>query len=531
VVDLTSHFRDERRVAKSFVATSYDIPRRCAATYFPEANALVPLDSVADKSNTPTSKSVVISISKTHKEQPHMAGILDRERTIARPGFSRWLVPPAALAIHLCIGQVYSMSVFKLPMTRLLGLTQSTPEDWKLSSIATIFSVAIVFLGLSAAVFGKWLERVGPRKAMFSAACCFSAGFLIAALGVHWHSFPLLVFGYGVVGGIGLGIGYISPVSTLIKWFPDRPGMATGFAIMGFGGGAMIGSPLAVALMHHFASPTSLGVVGAFVSMGLVYFAMMMFGAFTVRLPAPGWQPKAGPSLAKSSSSLVTAGQVSADEALKTPQFWLLWAVLLLNVTAGISVLEMASPMIQELFPGKIKPTAAAGFVGLLSLFNMGGRFFWSSISDTIGRKATYAIYFALGALLYVAVPSVGGSQSVVLFVVVLCVILSMYGGGFATAPAYLRDLFGTFQVGAIHGRLLTAWSVAGIVGPLLINSMREFQLSQGVLPSHAYNHSMYLLAGLLGLGFVSNLLVRPVKSSHFQPGQLEAAPATQKAA
>jgi MFS family permease len=293
-----------------------------------------------------------------------MTGILERERTVAKPGYSRWLMPPAALAIHLCIGQVYAMSVFNLPMTRLLGITRSAPGDWKLTWLAAIFSVAIVFLGLSAAVFGKWLERVGPRKAMFTSACCFSAGFLIAALGVQLHFFPLVIFGYGVVGGIGLGLGYISPVSTLIKWFPDRPGMATGFAIMGFGGGAMIGSPLAVALMHTFASPTSLGVAEAFVAMALIYFAVMMFGAFTVRVPAPGWAPAGGKSHAASSNKMVTAGQVSADEAIKTPQFWLLWAVLLLNVTAGISVLEMASPMIQEFFPGMITPTAAAGLSG-----------------------------------------------------------------------------------------------------------------------------------------------------------------------
>jgi MFS family permease len=451
-----------------------------------------------------------------------MIAILDRARTIAKPGYSRWLVPPAALAVHLCIGQVYSLSVFNLPMTRLVGITQAAPEDWKLTSIAAIFSVAIVFLGLSAALFGKWLERVGPRKAMFSAACCFSAGFLIAALGVQLHSFPILVFGYGVVGGIGLGIGYISPVSTLIKWFPDRPGMATGFAIMGFGGGAMIGSPLAVALMHHFAAPTSMGVAQTFVTMALLYFAVMMFGAFTVRLPAPGFEPADGRARRQRSSALITTGQVSADEAIKTPQFWLLWLALLCNITAGISVLEMASPMIQEFFPGMIKATAAAGFVGLLSLFNMGGRFFWSSISDKIGRKATYAIYFALGALLYGMLPSVGAAQSVALFVAVLCVLISMYGGGFSAAPAYLRDLFGTFQVGAIHGRLLTAWSAAGVVGPLVINSMRQIQLARGIAPAQAYNETMYVLGGVLVLGFISNLLVHPVTSRHFRAALVE---------
>ncbi len=447
-----------------------------------------------------------------------MTGLLDKERIIAEPGRSRWLAPPAALAIHLCIGQVYSMSVFNLPMTRLLGITKSAPGDWKLTSLAAIFSVAIVCLGLTAAVLGKWLERVGPRKAMFTSACCFSAGFLIAALGVQLHAFPLVILGYGVVGGIGLGIGYTSPVATLIRWFPDRPGMASGFAIMGFGGGAMIGSPLALALMRHFASPTSVGVAQAFVVMGLLYFCVMMFGAATVRVPARGWAPVGyKPSAGASSNKMVTAGQVSADEAIKTPQFWLVWASLLLNTTAGISILEMASPMIQEFFPGAIAAGAAAGFVGVLSIFNMGGRFFWSSLSDKIGRKATFATFFVVGTLLYSAVPSVGAAQSVALFVAVFCVLISLYGGGFATAPAYMRDLFGTLEVGAVYGRLLTAWSVAGIVGPLLMNYMRQLQLARGIAPSQAYNQTMYLLAGLLVLGFISNLLVRPVARNHLQ--------------
>src|ERR1700737_3505877 len=454
-----------------------------------------------------------------------MTGLFDKQRIVAKPGASRWLAPPAALAIPLCIGQVCSRSVCDLPMTRLLGITTSAPGDGKLPSLAAIFSVAIVCLGLTAAVLGKWLERVGPRRAMFTSACCFSAGFLIAALGVKLHFFPLVILGYGVVGGIGLGIGYASPVATLMRWFPDRPGMASGFAIMGFGGGAMIGSPLALALMHHFASPTSLGVAEAFVVMGLLYFCVMMFGAATVRVPAPGWAPAGYRPSAATSNKMITAGQVSADEAIKTPQFWLVWASLLLNTTAGISILEMASPMIQEFFPGVITAAAAAGFVGVLSLFNMGGRFFWSSLSDKIGRKATFATYFVLGTLLYAAVPSVGATQSVLLFVAVFCILISMYGGGFSTSPAYLRDLFGTVQLGAIYGRLLTAWSVAGIVGPLLMNFMRQLQLSRGIPPSQAYNQTMYVLARLLVLGFIANLLVRPVAKGHLQKAPANARP------
>ena len=437
-----------------------------------------------------------------------MASFLDRERTVAPPGHSRWLVPPAALAVHLCIGQAYGFSVFNLPLTRLIGITKSAADDWKLTSVALIFGVAIVFLGLSAAVFGAWLDRVGPRKAMFASACCFAGGFLVSAVGVKTHLFPLLILGYGVLGGIGLGIGYISPVSTLIKWFPDRPGMATGMAIMGFGGGALIGSPLAVNLMKHYSSATSNGVMETFLTMGIVYFCFMMFGAFSVRVPAPGWKPEGWVAPA-TQQRLVTSANVTAANAIKTPQFYLLWGVLFLNVSAGIGVLQTASPMIQQTVG--VTAAAAAGFVGLLSLFNMGGRFFWSSLSDKLGRKPTYLIYFLLGATLYALVPTAAGMHSVPLFVALACVIMSMYGAGFATIPAYLRDLFGTMQVGAIHGRLLTAWSAAGVVGPLLINFMRDYQVAHGVALARSYDVTMYILVGFLVLGFICNALVKPV--------------------
>ncbi len=435
---------------------------------------------------------------------------LDRERTIAPPGYSRWLVPPAALAIHLSIGQAYAFSVFNLPLSKLIGGTASAPGDWKLSTLGWIFSVAIVFLGISAAIWGAWLERVGPRKAMFVSACCFGGGFLIGAIGIRTHQLWLLLLGYGVLGGIGLGLGYISPVSTLIKWFPDRPGMATGMAIMGFGGGAMIGSPLAVKLMDANKASATHGVSEAFITMGLLYFAFMMIGVFLVRLPATNWAPAGWtPSLSK--KKMVTSRQVPVNDAWRTTQFWLLWGVLFLNVTAGIGVLGQASAMIQEVFPGRITAAAAAGFVGLLSLANMIGRFFWSSTSDKIGRKPTYMIFFALGALLYFSVPTAGRLGSVGLFVTLYAVILSMYGGGFATIPAYLRDMFGTVQVGAIHGRLLTAWSMAGIVGPALVNYIREYQIAHGVAKAASYNTTMYIMAGLLIIGFICNALVRPL--------------------
>jgi MFS family permease len=433
-----------------------------------------------------------------------LPGFLDRERIVAAPNFNRWLVPPAALAIHLCIGEVYAFSVFKLPLTRLIGVTESAPDDWSQPAIAWVFSIAIVFLGLSAAVFGSWLERVGPRKAMFASAACFGGGFLVSAVGAYFHQIWLLYLGYGVLGGIGLGLGYISPVSTLIKWFPDRPGMATGMAIMGFGGGAMIGSPLSNALMLAYRSPASSGVVETFATLGGIYFAFMMFGVLTVRLPPSGWHP---PGEVK--RSVPTVASVTPNAAIRTPAFWLLWAVLLLNVTAGIGILEQASPMIQEMFPGKVSATAAAGFVGLLSLFNMAGRFVWSSTSDVIGRKPTYMIFFALGALVYALLPQTGALGNVVLFVAGCAIILSMYGGGFATIPAYLRDQFGTAQVGAIHGRLLTAWSLAGVAGPVLVNEIRDSQIKSGARGTEVYAPTMLLMAGLLVVGFVCNLLVR----------------------
>jgi len=442
---------------------------------------------------------------------------LDRDRSIADPGYSRWLVPPAALAIHLCIGQVYAFSVFKIPLTQLLGVTKSLPEDWKQTQIAWIFSFAIVILGVSAATFGKWLEGAGPRKAMFASATCFALGFFISYFGVVSHQLWLVYFGYGFVGGTGLGLGYISPVSTLIRWFPDRPGLATGMAIMGFGGGAMIGSPLAIKLMAFFRTSSDAGVGKTFLVMGALYFLLMMFGVFTIRVPQEGWKPEGWTAPVKE-QKLVTTHKVDVNVAFRTPQFWLLWVVLCTNVTAGIGILEQASPMIQELFKGTIGPVAAGGFVGLLSLFNMAGRFFWASTSDFIGRKPTYFIFFTLGAVLYFFLPMTGANHlnTVKLFVTISVILLSMYGGGFATIPAYLRDLFGTHHVSAIHGRLLTAWSVAGVLGPVLVNYMREYQIQHGADKASAYQTVLHVMAGLLVVGFIANFLVRPVDQKYW---------------
>jgi len=447
-----------------------------------------------------------------------MPSFFDRGSQIAGPGFSRWLVPPAALAIHLCIGQAYAFSVFKLPMTKLIGITKSAPDDWTQAQLGWIFSIAIVFLGLSAAVFGRWVETGGPRRAMFVAACCFAGGFLISALGVQLHNIWIVYLGYGVVGGIGLGIGYISPVSTLIKWFPDRPGMATGMAIMGFGGGAMIASPLSILLMKTFAGAGSMGVAQTFVALGAIYFLFMMIGVLLVRLPAEDWKPE-GYVPRTTASALITVGNVTVDQAFQTRQFWQLWLVLCMNVTAGIGILETASPMIQEMFPGHVGAVTAGGFVGLLSIFNMAGRFAWASTSDYIGRRNTYMVFFTLGILLYAAIPSIGHMGSTKLFVIVCVILLSMYGGGFATIPAYLKDVFGTMHVGAIHGRLLTAWSVAGVLGPVLVNYIRDSQKAHGVPGPQAYDVTMYLMAALLAVGFVSNWFMKPVDDRHHYQG------------
>jgi len=476
-----------------------------------------------------------------------MAGLLDRERIVAGPGFNRWLVPPAALAIHLSIGMAYGFSVFWLPLSKAIGITApvgcaadasllsplfTTVCDWKISQLGWMYSLFFICLGSSAAIFGGWLERVGPRKAGVAAAFCWGGGFFLSALGIRTHQLWLMLLGSGIIGGCGLGLGYISPVSTLIKWFPDRRGMATGMAIMGFGGGALIGSPMADLLMKHFATPASVGVYETFLTMGSIYFVAMLCGAFGYRVPPTDWKP-AGWQPKVTANAMVTNRHVHVREAWRTPQFWFLWGVLCLNVSAGIGVIGMASPMIQEVFGGKLigvpgvladltteqkaqVATIGAAFAALLSFFNIMGRFLWASASDFIGRKRTYLIFFLLGILLYSSAPGAGKSGSVALFAAIFCVILTMYGGGFATIPAYLADMFGTQFVGAIHGRLLTAWSTAGILGPVLINYIREYQISHGVPNAQAYNTTMYILAGLLGVGLICNLAVRPVAERYF---------------
>ena len=495
------------------------------------------------------------------------AGILDRERIIAKAGFNRWLVPPAALAIHLCIGMAYGFSVFWKPLQGALAGSdgKALPEcsagaatfgekaagtlkaltatdcNWSQFDLGWMYTFFFVLLGVSAAIWGGWLERAGPRKAGVVSALCWCAGLLISAYGVVIHQLWLLWLGSGVIGGVGLGLGYISPVSTLIKWFPDRRGMATGMAIMGFGGGAMIGSPLATLLMGQFKTATSPGVWQTFLVMAAIYFVFMMIGAFLYRVPPAGWKPE-GWTPPAANNAMITSANVHLKNAHRTTAFWMLWLVLCMNVSAGIGIIGAASPMLQETFGGALigkagvafadvkKDTAlaaaaaavGAGFVGLISLFNIFGRIAWASSSDFLGRKMTYVIFFTLGAAMYALASFAADWKSLAILVAAFCIIASMYGGGFATIPAYLADMFGTQFVGAIHGRLLTAWSTAGILGPVIVNYLHDTRQAAGVPPDQIYAPIYYVLAGLLVVGFLANLLVRPVDSKwHMSDAEL----------
>src|SRR5689334_10311592 len=445
-----------------------------------------------------------------------MAGFLQRERIVAPPGWSRWLVPPAALSIHLAIGQAYAWSVFKPPLEKGLGI----------SGVASAlpFTLGIIMLGLSAALFGTRVDSKGPRWAMVVASSCFVAGFLISSLGLYLGQYWLVVVGYGFVGGIGLGIGYISPVSTLIKWFPDRPGLSTGIAIMGFGGGALIASPLTNQLLSAFggsgANPQVSGIAETFLVMGVIYAVFMSVGWLLIRVPAPDWRPARWDPAHARTGTLITTANVSAGNAIRTPQFWLLWVVLCFNVTAGIGILEKASPIFQDFFPGAAAAAlaaAAAGYVALLSLSNMAGRIGWSSLSDTIGRKNAYRLYLGVGALLYLTLTLMQNSNKVV-FLIATMLILSFYGAGFSTVPAYLRDLFGTYEVGAIHGRLLTAWSAAGILGPIMVNAIADSQEAAGKSGPSLYTLSFSIMIALLVVGLVCNELIRPVNEKWHEP-------------
>lgn len=444
------------------------------------------------------------------------------QRITAGPGFSRWLIPPAALAIHMCIGQVYATSVYRDAIQVHFEASHT--------AIGIIFSLAIVMLGLSAALFGTWVDRNGPRRAILASTLFWVSGFIIGSVGIFTSQLWLLYLGYGILGGIGLGIGYIAPVSTLIKWFPDRPGMGTGMAIMGFGVGAMIASPLSAFFMNLYNggapgegevhSGQSVGLL--FLTLAGLYLVMMLFGAWIVRVPPPDWKPAGFDPANGKKSSMISQGNVTAASSIKTPQFWLLWVVLFANVTAGIGILEQANPFVRDFFRGDdgstiVAAAAAAGFVAFLSLTNSLGRFVWASTSDKIGRKPMYMIYLGLGGLMYFTLAA-WGNTSMALFIVLAGLILSFYGGGFSTVPAYLRDLFGTLEVGAIHGRLLTAWAAAGLVGPLIINGFLDRAGGEpGTLTAEAWRPALFTMVGLLVIGFIANLLVRPVADKHHE--------------
>jgi len=499
-----------------------------------------------------------------------MANFLSKEHITANANFNRWLVPPAALAVHLSIGMAYGFSVFWKPLGKVLMGEDGTPIkacaagaatfsdklsgtakalfatdcNWTQFDLGWMFTLFFVLLGCSAALWGGWLEREGPRKAGLVSMLLWCGGLLVSAYGVYAHQLWLMWLGSGVIGGIGLGLGYISPVSTLIKWFPDHRGMATGMAIMGFGGGAMIGSPLATKLMAYFATPTSIGVWQTFVALSAIYFVFMLWGSLGYRVPPTGWKPANWTPPVTQSNAMISSKHVHLKNAHKTPQFWLLWLVLCMNVSAGIGIIGAAAPMLQETFGGALigqpdigfadikkdelltasAAAVGAGFVGLISLFNIFGRFAWATSSDKLGRKRTYYIFFVLGAIMYCTATYVAGFKSLALFVASFCVIASMYGGGFATIPAYLADMFGTQFVGAIHGRLLTAWSTAGILGPVVVNYMHDTRLEANIPFDQIYAPIFMVLAGLLVVGFISNLLVKPVDEKYYMTdAELEA--------
>lgn len=489
-----------------------------------------------------------------------MFKFLNKEYTVAGEGFNRWVVPASALMIHLCVGMGYGMSVFWLPMSRMVGVSQggttaavcppdmslisqvfTTSCDWKVLMCSVIFGIMFFMLGLTTAAFGNWLEHVGPRKCGVAGCICFCSFFFLAAIAMFTHQLWIAWIG-AVIGGMGLGLGYITPVSTLIKWFPDRVGMATGLAVGGFGGGAMCGAPMAAVLMNTFSTPTSTGLWQTFFVMGIVYVIFMLTGSFTIRVAPTGYKP-AG-YVPKNTGNMVDDGHgglieasafnVETGVAMKTPQFWLCWGMLFLNVSAGIGVISMASPLLQEVFAGNLigmpgvpfdaltaaqkgeVATIGAGFAGLLSLFNIGGRIFWATMSDIIGRKNTYYVFFVVGAILYGSIPTLASSLNLAMFLGAVCICLSFYGGGFATIPAYLADLFGTQFVGAIHGRLLTAWSAAGLGSPLLISGMRNYQLNHGVAKAQAYSVTLYCMVGVLIAGLVCAICIRPVASKFY---------------
>jgi len=414
--------------------------------------------------------------------------------------FNRWLIPVGAVAVHICIGSVYAWSTFNRPIRALF------PNDpWWFSPPYTTFTMALMLLGLSAAVGGPWVERRGPRVAATAAALFFGTGLVIGGVGLALRQSILVFLGMGVIGGIGCGLGYISPVSTLVKWFPDRRGMATGMAIMGFGGGAFLAGYLNEFFVER------LGVARTVSALGFTYLVVMLIGARFLRRPPEGWKPEGWTPPAET-NAMISNRSLTRNQALRRVQFYLLWAILFINVTAGIGILAQASPMMQDLF--QKTPLEAAAVVSLISIFNAGGRFFWASCSDFIGRRNTYLVFFVVQFVLFLFIPGLAAQGNWVLFEASLFIVFTMYGGGFATIPAFLADIFGPDNVGAIHGAVLTAWSAAAVAGPVIITELSN-RAKAGLLPGaskvHIYDRPLAVLAGLLAVGFLLTILVRPL--------------------
>ncbi len=414
---------------------------------------------------------------------------------------NRWRIPIGAVAVHICIGSVYAWSTFNRPIQSLFP-----NEPWWFSPPYTTFTTALVLLGLSAAFGGPWVERRGPRVAATAAALFFGIGLTIGGIGLAIAQ-PVIVFlGMGVIGGIGCGLGYICPVSTLVKWFPDRRGMATGMAIMGFGGGAFLAGYLNVFLMDR------LGVAKTIIALGVAYLVIMLIGSRLLERPPAGWKPD-GWTPQVQRTAMITDRSVTRNDAIRTAQFYLLWGILFINVTAGIGILAQASPMMQDMFHRT--PLEAAAVVSLISIFNATGRFVWASASDYIGRRNTYTIFFVAQFIIFLLIPGLASSGNWIAFEIALFTVFTMYGGGFATIPAFLADIFGPENVGAIHGALLTAWSCAAVAGPVIITELSN--RAKAALPAggdrvHIYDQPLQVLAGLLAAGFVLTLLVRPLR-------------------
>lgn len=414
---------------------------------------------------------------------------------------NRWRIPIGAVAVHICIGSVYAWSTLNRPILALFP-----DQPWWFSPPYTTFSTALVLLGLSAAFGGPWVERSGPRVAATAAAIFFGSGLIVGGVGLTIQS-PVLVFlGMGVIGGIGCGLGYIAPVSTLVKWFPDRRGMATGMAIMGFGGGAYLAGKWNAVLVNQ------IGVAKTVALFGAIYLVVMMIGARILRRPPAGWRPE-GWTPPVNTNAMITDRSFTRNEAVRTVQFYLLWGILFINVTAGIGILAQASPMMQDLF--QKSAVEAGAIVSIISLFNAGGRFFWASSSDYIGRRNTYTLFFVVQIALFLLIPGIAAAGSWTIFLACLFTVFTMYGGGFATIPAFLADIFGSENVGAIHGATLTAWSAAAITGPLIITQLSDrarAALPAGASKVHIYDTPLQVLAAMLAIGFVLTLLVRPIQ-------------------